>query len=331
VAKLTAAVATNSLMIKRLVNAADSSIIFLMPIINPVVLLSTFYAFGGSVPLMLARMGFGIVCSVLIGLLFTRERKSVFKANGTVACACGHAHEAQETAADHLHSYAHEHAHRHDHVYACEHEYNHAQTHTCEHEHVHDRAHGYACTCGHDHAHAHTHGTLSVPEAANGCAAPVACCTHTHATDTRPQAKQRVHGVFRARVSSLVTHFRAEFFEVARYLLIGIGVSTVLQMVLGKRLQAMQFDSMVIGMLVMMLLAFLLSLCSSSDAVVAKNMGAALPMGAEIMNVTAAGSGTPLRTRLRNTGIEAQSQMGRINPPKTPNSMPPSRFLGKIR
>jgi hypothetical protein len=89
-----------------------------------------------------------------------------------------------------------------------------------------------------------------------------------------------VHGVFRARVSSLVTHFRAEFFEVARYLLIGIGVSTVLQMVLGKRLQAMQFDSMVIGMLVMMLLAFLLSLCSSSDAVVAKNMGAALPMGA---------------------------------------------------
>ena len=73
---------------------------------------------------------------------------------------------------------------------------------------------------------------------------------------------------------------RDEFFEVSKYLLIGIGVSTVLQTVLGKSLQTMQFDSLIIGMLMMMALAFLLSLCSSSDAVVGKNMGASLPMGA---------------------------------------------------
>lgn len=40
------------------------------PIINPVVMLSTYYAFGGSLTYMLMRVSFGIVTSVLIGLTF---------------------------------------------------------------------------------------------------------------------------------------------------------------------------------------------------------------------------------------------------------------------
>ncbi|MFT4005162.1 MAG: permease [Lacrimispora sp.] len=40
------------------------------PVINPVVMLSTYYAFGGSLTYMLMRVCFGIVASVLIGLAF---------------------------------------------------------------------------------------------------------------------------------------------------------------------------------------------------------------------------------------------------------------------
>lgn len=40
------------------------------PIINPIVMLSTYYAFGGSLTYMLMRVFFGIVTSVLIGLTF---------------------------------------------------------------------------------------------------------------------------------------------------------------------------------------------------------------------------------------------------------------------
>jgi uncharacterized membrane protein YraQ (UPF0718 family) len=82
------------------------------------------------------------------------------------------------------------------------------------------------------------------------------------------------------KACALIAHFRDEFFEVVRYLLFGIGVSTVLQLVLGGKLTSLRFDDLAASMLVMMAMAFLLSLCSSSDAVVGKNMGASLPMGA---------------------------------------------------
>ncbi|MEA4927677.1 MAG: permease [Candidatus Limiplasma sp.] len=175
------------------------------PIINPVVLLSTYYAFGGNVRIMLARMGFGIVCSVLIGLLFSLRKQSVFKPNEGPTCTCCHAHTEES-------------------------------------------------------AEAH-------PHAGEDCG------------DSETATAQRFPRV-RLRLIEWLTHFREEFFEVAKFLLIGIGVSTVLQTVLGKQLQTMQFDGLLIGMLAMMMLAFLLSLCSSSDAVVGKNMGASLPMGA---------------------------------------------------
>ncbi len=187
------------------------------PIINPVVLLSTYYAFGGSVPIMLTRMGFGIVCSVIIGLFFAREKKQVLLAGATApVCACG---------IEHSHSEPHDHHHDHNH----------------DHHHHLD---GETCDCGHHHA--------------------------------EPHEKSTVIG----KLKALLTHFQAEFFEVFRFLLIGIGVSTVLQLVMGSRIMAMQISDLAISMLVMMALAFFLSLCSSSDAVVGRNMGASLPIGA---------------------------------------------------
>lgn len=204
------------------------------PIINPVVLLSTYYAFGGNPRIMLARMGFGIVCSVLIGLLFVREKKSVFKTKAGSTCACCHTHTHQDSTTG----------------------------------------------CGNDHCkHADHEGSDTEGMSINIQAQTVNVTTASNHGHGHVHSHKHVDGL-RILMSDLVTHFREEFFEVAKYLLIGIGVSTVLQMVLGKSIQSMRLDSLIIGMLVMMSLAFLLSLCSSSDAVVGKNMGASLPMGA---------------------------------------------------
>ncbi len=192
------------------------------PIINPVVLLSTYYAFGGSVPIMLMRMGFGIVCSVIIGLCFVREKKSVFLAGASApVCACGHTH-------------------------------------------THDHQGEADAIC--ETAHHHTHEHHENEEAACACA-----CHHTLEHHTAG---------WKGKLTALLVHFQAEFFEVVRFLLIGVGVSTVLQLVMGSRIMNLRITNLAVSMLVMMALAFFLSLCSSSDAVVGKNMGASLPMGA---------------------------------------------------
>ncbi len=176
------------------------------PIINPVVMLSTYYAFGANLRVMLARMGFGVVCSVLVGLCFAWDRRSALLAGAAASvCACG-------------------------------------------------VDHGDVCACGH-----HEHDGHEQAE---------------HARETH------AHGGWKRKAGALIVHFRDEFFEVARFLLFGIGVSTVLQLVMGSKLTSIRLTDLAVSMLVMMAMAFLLSLCSSSDAVVGKNMGASLPMGA---------------------------------------------------
>ena len=210
------------------------------PIINPVVMLSTYYAFGCNPRVMLARMGFGVFCSVLVGLCFAWNPKSVLL-NGDDASTCGCAHGRADEGEP-------------DVTFACGHTEEHEPIHTYEqdHSHMHDED-TVACECEHTH----------VPVAAEG-------------SSPRHMTGRKIAGKF----TELLEHFRDEFFEVARFLLIGIGVSTVLQLIMGSHLTSMRFDNLIIAMLVMMAMAFLLSLCSSSDAVVGKNMGVSLPMGA---------------------------------------------------
>jgi uncharacterized membrane protein YraQ (UPF0718 family) len=62
------------------------------PVINPVVMLSTYYAFNGSVKIVAARVGMGIFASVLTGLWFAlRPSRGAVLAGGFdgAMCACG--------------------------------------------------------------------------------------------------------------------------------------------------------------------------------------------------------------------------------------------------
>jgi uncharacterized protein len=59
------------------------------PIINPVVMLSTWYAYGGNMRIVAARSIFGIVCSVFIALTFAGKETVDFITTADVQDQCG--------------------------------------------------------------------------------------------------------------------------------------------------------------------------------------------------------------------------------------------------
>ena len=71
-------------------------------------------------------------------------------------------------------------------------------------------------------------------------------------------------------MEQFLVHARNEFYSVAKYLLAGIAISACMQQMNLSWLQGGAIPAK--ALLSAMLLAFLLSLCSSSDAVVAKNL-----------------------------------------------------------
>ena len=152
------------------------------PVINPIVLFSTYVAFAGNWRIVICRAVLGIVCAVLVGLTFCR----------TPVSAAGSGLDLS----------------------------------------------GVLCTCGSS-------------QAADG---------------------------WRGELLRYLRHTQTEFFNVGKYLTAGAFVSAVMQS-LTKKLP-LSCTGLLLPMLSMMALAFLLSLCSSSDAVVGRSFSVRMPMGA---------------------------------------------------
>ena len=159
------------------------------PVINPVVILSTYYAFSGNMRIVIARVCLGIVSAVLIGLVFAlRPPKDAILAGGALA--------------------------------------------------------GFLCGCG---------------------------CY---------EDAESVRG-FRGKLDLFFRHAQAEFFDVGKYLVIGVFVSAVFQAIgAGTLASAQSGAGLALSVAVMMLMGFALSLCSSSDAVVARSFANRFPQGA---------------------------------------------------
>ena len=159
------------------------------PVINPVVILSTYYAFGGDMRIVGARVGLGLVSAVIIGLSFAiRKSKEGVLSGGAwsrILCSCGYFED---------------------------------------------------------------------PSAVSGA---------------------------RAKFQLFVRHAQAEFFGVGKYLILGTLVSSMFQTFgSGMFAQANGGGGLLLSMAIMMVMAFVLSLCSSSDAVVARSFATRFPMGA---------------------------------------------------
>jgi uncharacterized membrane protein YraQ (UPF0718 family) len=76
-------------------------------------------------------------------------------------------------------------------------------------------------------------------------------------------------------------HAQAEFFDVGRYLTVGVFASAVFQTLgAGAFVSAQSGAGLALSVAVMMFMGFALSLCSSSDAVVARSFATGFPQGA---------------------------------------------------
>jgi len=86
---------------------------------------------------------------------------------------------------------------------------------------------------------------------------------------------------FRGKVMLFIRHSQAEFFDVGKFLVIGSLVASLFQ-VWGTNLftTTQSGSGLALSIIIMMVMSFVLSLCSSSDAVVARSFAQQFPMGA---------------------------------------------------
>lgn len=165
----------------------DVAITFMLavPIFNPIVLLSTYYAFSNQPQMVIYRGLLGVIGAITIGFIIGRfNNKDVFK-KGVLA-------ENQ----------------------AC-----------CNHDH------------GHDHEHDHEH--------------------------------HRSHKK-RNRFVEIIDHTSSEFFDVGRFLIIGAFLSSIMQTFVPREMILSIGRGQISSIIVLMIMAFALSLCSEADAFIAR-------------------------------------------------------------
>ncbi len=175
-----------SLVRKGVPMTAAVSFVAAAPIINPVAILSTWYAFNGDLSVVLCRVGLGTLCAVLIGMTFS-----------------GKASRREETS----------------------------------------------------------------------FGAPAVCCACGWYDASSPGRRF-------GKLFLLLRHAKLEFFEVGKYLILGAFVSALFQALYGDVSWDGEKSGLLIPLVLMMGMAFALSLCSSSDAVVARSVSNQFPMGA---------------------------------------------------
>ena len=174
------------------------------PIISPVVLLSTFFAFGETEKMLLFglempklfvyRTIFGILVALVVGIILDIICKdSVLKEEGSVV------------------NHEHYHHHHHEHI------------HTCNHHHE-------GCTCS------------------------------THEKETGPIG----------RVKNIINIMYGDFMGIISYMAVGAILAATMQILLPISNIGGIVQNKYISTFIMMLLAFALSLCSTSDAFIAR-------------------------------------------------------------
>lgn len=176
------------------------------PIISPVVLLSTFFAFGETEKMLLFgfempklfvyRTIFGILVALVVGIILDIVCKdSVLKEEGSVV--------------NHEHHYRHHHGHEH--------------IHTCNHHHE-------GCSCS------------------------------AHEKETGPIG----------RVKNIINIMYGDFMGIISYMAVGAILAATMQILLPISNIGGIVQNKYISTFIMMLLAFALSLCSTSDAFIAR-------------------------------------------------------------
>ncbi len=191
-----------------------------VPIINPVVLFSTFIAFRGIMNIVILRAGMGIIVAWLLGgvlSIYHVKSKDLLLDNMTISsCGCGH-----------------------------------------DHGHIHHEN----CGCAHSHSHNHHHN-----ETAN--------ITIDMIFDAECEPEPRFPW------SSIFIHTGSEFLAVGRLLIFGAFLSAIFKTFVPYAVIVQMSSHKVLSILTMMLVAFILSLCSEADAFIARTFVGIFPTSA---------------------------------------------------
>lgn len=187
-----------------------------VPIMNPVVLLSTHYAFMGMSYMVIARAMFGMIGAITIGVLigvlhkdspFKVKKIKVSKSNIFKAdCACGnHTVKIRKS------------------------------TNIIKHNHSHVDKKLENCSCGHNHNHS------------------------------------KAGNKFIRSIEEIISHTSAELYDIGRFFIMGVFLSTCMQVFIPKSFILSIGGGVLSSIIVMMVLAFVLSVCSETDAFIARS------------------------------------------------------------
>ena len=77
----------------------------------------------------------------------------------------------------------------------------------------------------------------------------------------------------------IIEHVENEFFNVGRFLIVGAMISGIVQTILPKEWLLSITTNPIAAIIIMMLVAFFMSVCSSADAFIARSFSAIIPMG----------------------------------------------------
>ena len=178
------------------------------PIINPLVLISTLYAFYDiNMSIFWYRLVGGILISMIVGLILSLiyKDKKILLDGVEETCCCGH---------DHGH---HHHGHHHEH----------------HHEH---------CSCS------------------------------SHKAEKNKTKKLSKMDIIKERTISILDHTTREFIGIFKFLIIGALIASTVQVILPQNIWDYFNSNSVVSIIVLMIFAYLISLCSTSDSFLGKSL-----------------------------------------------------------
>ena len=213
------------------------------PIVNPITIWSTWHAFSDQDQwwVVLSRIGMGYGVAVLVGIILLVVpaekvlRDSILR---TVRSVKDKKEDSKKKAKS---TTCCDHEHNHDHGSSC----NHGHSHDHDHSHVHKEC------CDHDHSHEHVHAHDHT-------------CEHDH--NHEHDGDNRIVMAMRSGVQDAM--------DVAVYFSIGVCLTAMFNIwyVMNQEMMAEKLDSVWLETGGMMLLAFVLSVCSTSDAFMAATL-----------------------------------------------------------
>ena len=167
-----------------------------VPIMNPVVLLSTHYAFMGMSYMVIARAMFGMMGAITVGVLIgVLHKDSPFKVKKVK--------RSKENIIKANHSHL-------------------------------DKSNDN-CSCGHNHSQSNT------------------------------------RNMFIRNIEEVISHTSAELYDIGRFFIMGVFLSTCMQVFIPKEFILSIGSGVLSSIIVMMVLAFVLSVCSETDAFIARS------------------------------------------------------------